>query len=246
MHCLQKYDKIKTIKEGDIMENINNFDRNSAVELPYNGDISELPSVIKSLSRSDQNVYITLPTGKKMYVQDYRDNILAEVQDEIYREVYGKSVYEVETMKAKLKEEQERINDKSSSINNLLSEIYEQAKPYIYEEKLPAWSKKIAASQEAGTLKTLVDALAVMRTLDSGDMGLAKSTLKQFATTDENSIKIQKIVALYAKQGPEFFEFMNEQNLSEGDKVELDLLKRHNETYAERENMAAQEKQILR
>lgn len=226
------------------MENTNKFDRNDARELPYSGDISELPSVIKSLSRGNQNVYITLPTGKKMYVQDYKDNILAEVQDEIYQEVYGKSVYEVESMKAKLKEDQERINDRSSSINNLLSDIYEQAKPLIYEEKLPAWSKKIAASQEAGTLKTLVDALAVMRTLDSGDMELAKSTLKQLATTDENSIRIQKVVALYAKQGPEFFEFMNEGKLSEGDKVELDLLKRHNGTYAKRENMAAQEKQI--
>ena len=226
------------------MENTNKFDRNDARELPYSGDISELPSVIKSLSRGNQNVYITLPTGKKMYVQDYKDNILAEVQDEIYQEVYGKSVYEVESMKAELKEDQERINDRSSSINNLLSDIYEQAKPLIYEEKLPAWSKKIAASQEAGTLKTLVDALAVMRTLDSGDMELAKSTLKQLATTDENSIRIQKVVALYAKQGPEFFEFMNEGKLSEGDKVELDLLKRHNGTYAERENMAAQEKQI--
>ena len=226
------------------MENTNKYDRNDARELPYSGDVSELPSVIKSLSRGNQNVYITLPTGKKMYVQDYKDNILAEVQDEIYQEVYGKSVYEVESMKAKLKEEQERINDRSSSINNLLSDIYEQAKPLIYEEKLPAWSKKIAASQEAGTLKTLVDALAVMRTLDSGDMELAKSTLKQLATTDENSIRIQKVVALYAKQGPEFFEFMNEGKLSEGDKVELDLLKRHNGTYAERENMAAQEKQI--
>ena len=154
------------------MENTNKFDRNDARELPYSGDISELPSVIKSLSRGNQNVYITLPTGKKIYVQDYKDNILAEVQDEIYQEVYGKSVYEVESMKAKLKEEQERINDKSSSINNLLSDIYEQAKSLIYEEKLPAWSKKIAASQEAGTLKTLVDALAVMRTLDSGDMNL--------------------------------------------------------------------------
>ncbi len=223
------------------MENTNKTDRSTAWELPYHGDIDLLPIVIKNLSKDNQNIYITLPTGRKLYVLDYKDSILSEIQDEICRELYGKSAYEIEAMKAKLKEEQERINDRSSSINNLLSEIYEQAKPYIYEEKLPAWSKKIAASQEAGTLKTLVDALAVMRTLDNGDMGLAKSTLKQLATTDENSIKIQKIVALYAKQGPEFFEFMNEQNLSESDKVELDLLKRHNETYAERENMAAQE-----
>lgn len=224
------------------MENTNKTDRSTAWELPYYGDVDLLPNVIKNLSRDNQNIYITLPTGKKMYVLDYKDSMLSEVQDVICRELYGKSAYEVEQMKAKLKEEQERINDRSGSINKLLSDIYEQAKPYIYEEKLPAWSKKISASQQAGNLKTIVDALSVMRSLENGDMELAKATLKQLAITEEHSIKIQKIVALFAKHGPEFFEFMNEGHLSEGDKVELDLLKRHNETYAERENIVTQEK----
>ena len=212
---------------------IKNFDKKNAKEFIFEGKINELPCVIKNLAINNLNMYVSLfPTGEKLYVLDYKNNTLTEIQDKIK----ASSSYKTNLSENKRTNEQNEVNNESLLANKLLSiEIYERGKFFIYEEKLPAWSKLISANQQSNTLKVLVDALSVMRSLENGDMNLAKTTLKHLSSTKEKSMEIQKIVALFAKSGPEFFEFVNSKTLTESDKIELNLLKNRNETFAERE-----------
>lgn len=212
-----------------------NFDRNEAQEIDFEWTLSELPSILKQAAVENKNVYVELPTGRKFYALDYKFSILAEIQDEICREMFGKSAAEVSEIKAKLAAEQERINNKFDSKNKLISDLQNQARPLIYQEKWPAWGRKVGDYYGSSNLKTLVDSLAVMQVLDSGDMSLAQSTLNQLASTEEKAKEIEKIVALFAKNGPEFYEFVNQNNLSQGQKIELELLKVRNSELAKNE-----------
>lgn len=216
-----------------------NFDRNEAREIDFEWTLSELPSILKQAAVENKNVYVELPTGRKFYALDYKFSILAEIQDEICREMFGKSAAEVSEIKAKLAAEQERINNKFVSKTKLISDLQTQARPLIYQEKWPAWGRKVGDSYGNG-LKTLVDSLAVMQVLDSGDMSLAQNTLNQLASTEENAKEIEKIVAMFAKNGPEFYEFVNQNNLSQGQKIELELLKLRNSKLAKNEQSREQ------
>ena len=211
---------------------IENFDKKKAKEFIFEGESNEIPCIIKNLAINNLNVFINVPNGKKLYVLDYKNSSLAEIESDVQSKVENRTDFEKD-----LFEEKNKIQDMQDDLqkSNILSDIYEYAKPFIYEEKMPAWNKLISTNQQAGTLKSIVDALSVMRSLENGDFELAKATLKQLSSTEEKSNRIQKIVALYAKQGPEFFEFVNNENLSESDKVEIDILKGRNEVLCKRE-----------
>ncbi|MGN0798397.1 MAG: hypothetical protein ACI4L7_02415 [Christensenellales bacterium] len=208
------------------------FDKKNATRFDLNNNIDNLTFVLEKLAEDNKNVYLDLSNGKRLYAMDYKNLTPTEIKQQVYNTLYAKSAEEVKAIRESLAKKQEQLDKKSQRVSKLFDEIYSQGEGMIYSSKLPEWRATIAKYFEMDDIKVVVDALAVMNDLESGNMDMARRTLNHLAGSKERAKEIEDIVASFSKIGPEFLQEKCIGDLSEKDIIKTEILKMHNQSYA--------------
>ena len=152
--------------------------------------------------------------------------------DSAYKQITGFTKSEFEEEKRRwLKEDEEREKQEEKEAKAKIPKWIERGKSLIYPEKLQSWKKCVKV--RAGDLfhgRELDDALLIMEMLDSGkSFEKVKETLDSQDHSGSSYGMAINIVYEFSKYGPEFFEYMEKDNLSSEDMMKIQAKKEENE-----------------